>query len=67
MTFSWQDIAAVVVILTAVVYLVLRLFRIGPWKQKPFCGTCDACVVEQPEQKIVEIKLPKCTQHEQSE
>jgi hypothetical protein len=67
MTFSWQDIAAVVVIVTAMVYLVMRLFRIGPWKQKPFCGTCDMCGVEQPEQKIAEIKLTECSQPEQSE
>jgi hypothetical protein len=67
MIFSWQDIAAVVVIVAAMVYLVLRLFRIGPWKEKPFCGSCDSCGFEQPEQKLTEIKFPECNQLEHNE
>jgi hypothetical protein len=58
MTFSWQDITTVVAIVAAAVYLLMRLFRVGPWKRKTFCGTCDTCGIEQPEQKLTEIKLP---------
>jgi len=59
MTFSWQDITAIVVIALAAIYLILRIFRIGPWKRKNFCETCDTCMVEQPGQNTVEIELPE--------
>jgi hypothetical protein len=59
MTFTWQDIAAGVVISTATIYIVMRLFRIGPWKRKTFCDICDTGVVEQSEKKLVHIELPK--------
>ena len=46
MTISWQDIAAVIVIAAAAFYIVLRLFRLGPWKRKPFCDSCETCMIE---------------------
>jgi hypothetical protein len=55
MIFSWQDITAIIVIAVAVIYIILRIFRIGPWKRKSFCETC---LVEQPEKNTVEIIFP---------
>ena len=46
MTFSWQDIAAVIVIAVAAIYIVMRLFRLGPWKRKPFCDSCETCMID---------------------
>ena len=43
MTFSWQNAAAALVVTVAAVYIVMRLFRIGPWRTKPFCDCCDTC------------------------
>jgi len=47
MTISWQDIAAVVVIAAAAIYFVMRLFRVGPWKRKSFCDSCETCGIAQ--------------------
>jgi len=47
MTLSWQDIAAAVIIAAAAIYFVMRLFRLGPWKQKPFCDSCETCGIAQ--------------------
>jgi hypothetical protein len=46
MTFSWQDIAAVIVIAAAAIYIIMRLFRLGPWKRKPFCDSCETCAID---------------------
>jgi hypothetical protein len=42
MTFTWQDIVAIVVIAGTVIYLIMRIFRLGPWKGTHFCGTCGS-------------------------
>lgn len=47
MTFSWQDIGSAVVIAAAAIYIVMRLFRLGPWKRKPLCDSCETCISEQ--------------------
>ena len=46
MISSWQDIAAVSVIAAAAIYVVMRLFRLGLWKRKPFCDSCETCMIE---------------------
>ena len=33
MTFSWQDIAAVIFIAAAAIYIIMRLLRLGPWRR----------------------------------
>lgn len=59
MNFSWQDIAAVIIVVAVAIYLFLRLFRIGPWKRKSLCEICEPGKVEQPEQNLIGIKTPE--------
>jgi hypothetical protein len=66
MAFSWQDIAAVVVIAAAAIYVVMRLLRLGPWKRKPFCDSCETCMIERVELSI-QNNCPNASQQVKSE
>ena len=72
MTFSWQDIAAVIVIAAAAVYIVMRLFRLGPWKRTPFCDSCETCMIEHVDLSLKDNcpdagQQIKCEQHPPAE
>lgn len=55
MLFSWQDIVVFIVVAATASYLIMRILHIGPWKQKPPCGTCGTTAAEQSQPNLTNI------------
>jgi hypothetical protein len=43
MTFDWQNVAALAIVLTAAVYLVRRVWKSVAKKRAGGCGACGSC------------------------
>jgi len=43
MTFDWQNLAALAIVLSAVAYLVRRTWRTVAKKRAGGCGACGSC------------------------
>jgi hypothetical protein len=43
MTFDWQNVAALAIVLTAAVYLIRRAWRTVAKKRAGGCGACGSC------------------------
>ena len=60
-TVTWQEAAAVAVVLLAIGYVAWRLVRFVRRKGKPDCRCCQSCSAESPEKVLVALDAPKPT------
>jgi hypothetical protein len=57
----WQDIAALVLVLAAALYVVRRLLQAGGRRRSAGCGGCSECASAVNPEPLVTIDPPKST------
>jgi 8-oxo-dGTP diphosphatase len=61
MIITWQETGAIVVVLSAAIYLAWRIARVVRRKGMPTCGCCQTCSTATPEKVLVTLDAPKMT------